>query len=83
MRVRVRSAAWLDLLLCGYASANSRHQENHDENRRSEPLHIVTHLQCSPKIVSCLLLATNTSPFATTGTMLAFPPTFGQLPAVA
>src|SRR5580692_501320 len=35
-----------------------------------------------PKICNCWLLATKTSPFATTGTRFAFPPMFGQLPAL-
>jgi len=34
-----------------------------------------------PKICNCWLLATNTRPFATTGTRFASPPMFGQLPA--
>src|SRR5216684_5851307 len=33
-------------------------------------------------MVSCLLLATYTLPFATTGTLLALPPVFGHVPAV-
>ena len=36
----------------------------------------------SPKICNCWLLATNTKPFATTGTRFASPPIFGQDPAV-
>src|SRR6516225_6242247 len=35
-----------------------------------------------PKMASCWLLATNTCPLATTGTIFAFPG-FGQVPAVA
>lgn len=36
----------------------------------------------SPNIRNCLLLATNTWPFATTGTRFALPPRFGHAPAV-
>src|SRR5260370_34719432 len=35
-----------------------------------------------PKMASCLKLATKTLPLSTTGTMLAFPVKYGQLPAM-
>jgi hypothetical protein len=36
-----------------------------------------------PKIASCWLLATNTCPLATTGTIFAFPVVLGHVPAFA
>src|ERR1019366_915212 len=43
---------------------------------------VVVVVVVSTKFCNCLLLPTNTKPFATTGTRFAFPPRFGHAPAV-